>query len=490
MSLLRVQDILDATGAVLVRGDLRRSVCGVSTDTRTIGARALFVALSGENFDGNRFAVQAAQKGAGMVLLRGVPGDPLPDLPGDVVIALHAEPRRALGDLAAWHRSRLDAFVIGVTGSCGKTTTKNILGQLLESRCAPSRRPRRSTTTSACRTRCCSPTRTPTRSSSRWARRPGEIAQLARIVRPFGGIVTNIGQAHLEGLGSIEGVAREKSDLFAALPRDGFAVLNLDSRCADLLRSSTSARVLTISVDGDGELNATRPHFESGYTTFRLNGREVSSPLLGLHNISNLLAALAACTGMGSRSRKCCPPCKVSRAAASAWSATRSATCWCSTTATTPTPTARRRRCASCAGCTASSGACSCSATCSSWARARPSCTTRSARRSPSRASTCSSPSASSRARLRAAPWSAASPGTCRALRRGRGSRGEPRRAAARRRGRGDQGQPAHGARAPDPAPAGLSTGRGRPDDVPVLLDKFLGLNLFGYITFRVAMAG
>jgi UDP-N-acetylmuramoyl-tripeptide--D-alanyl-D-alanine ligase len=108
-----------------------------------------------------------------------------------------------------------------------------------------------------------------------------------------------IGASHLEGLGSIEGVAREKSALFASLPADGFAVMNTDCRHADLLRASTRARILTVSIDGAGEFNATNALFHSGGTTFRLRGREISSPLLGLHNISNLLCALAACHGMG-----------------------------------------------------------------------------------------------------------------------------------------------------------------------------------------------
>ena len=83
---------------------------------------------------------------------------------------------------------------------------------------------------------------------------PGEIASLCRIARPNAGIITNIGAAHLEGLGSVEGVAREKGDLAASLPRDGFCVLNADCRFTPEVRSRTAARVITFSVEGaDGE---------------------------------------------------------------------------------------------------------------------------------------------------------------------------------------------------------------------------------------------
>ncbi|MCE9593906.1 MAG: UDP-N-acetylmuramoyl-tripeptide--D-alanyl-D-alanine ligase [Planctomycetes bacterium] len=300
MSALRVQEILDATGAVLARGDVRRSVVGTSTDTRTLQAKQLFVALSGENFDGNRFAVQAAQKGASMVLLRGNPGDALPDLFGDVAIAWHPDPRRALGDLAGAHRAKLRAQVIGITGSCGKTTTKNILTELLSGSVRTVSSPSSfNNEVGVPHTLLLADETTQALIVEMGTNGPGEIAQLARIARPTGGIITNIGPAHLQGLGTVEGVAREKSDLFAALPREGFAVLNLDSRHHELLRDATVARLITISVDGEGELNATDLHFDSGFTTFRVEGYEIAMPLLGKHNVSNLLAALAACRGIG-----------------------------------------------------------------------------------------------------------------------------------------------------------------------------------------------
>ncbi len=303
MTRLRIQDVLDSTGAVLARGAAELEVSGVSTDTRTLRPGELFIALSGPNFDGNRFARQALDGGAAAVLLRDERRE-LGGLPGDRPVLLHRDPRRALADLAAWHRSRLSAPVVGITGSCGKTTTKNIVRDLF-SRLMPVVASPSSFNNDIgvphtilmadATTRLCV--------IELGTNHPGEIAGLCRIARPTAGIITNVGAAHLEGLGSLEGVAREKGDLAAALPRDGFLVLNADCRFTPVLRGRTSARVITYSVGAApaerGDLDARELVFHSGGTTFRLDGFEVTSPLLGTHNVQNLLAALCVCIGLG-----------------------------------------------------------------------------------------------------------------------------------------------------------------------------------------------
>jgi UDP-N-acetylmuramoyl-tripeptide--D-alanyl-D-alanine ligase len=130
LNVMRLTDVLASTGAVLVRGDVERLVHGVSTDTRTMHSDALYLALRGPNFDGNAFAGQAGQAGAGAMILRREAGLDLSALPVGLPVAVHDSPRRALADLASWHRSRLGIPVVAVTGSSGKTTTKNILAQL------------------------------------------------------------------------------------------------------------------------------------------------------------------------------------------------------------------------------------------------------------------------------------------------------------------------------------------------------------------------
>jgi UDP-N-acetylmuramoyl-tripeptide--D-alanyl-D-alanine ligase len=300
---LRIQNIVDSTGAELVRGDAARTAVGVSTDTRSLEQGAFFVALSGPNYDGNRFAGAALRAGAGGLLLRGPAHElqaTLADLPAELPVLAHADPRRALSDLASWHRSQLQIPVIGITGSCGKTTTKNILMELLSTVRRTVGSPNSfNNDIGVPHTLFLADQDTETLIVEMGTNHPGEIAALCRTARPTAGIITNIGASHLEGLLSIDGVAREKGELAASLPRDGFCVLNADCGFTPELRAMTAAQVITFSVEGNGDLDAREPWFHSGGTTFRLEGREVTFPLLGRHNVQNLLAALAACRGLG-----------------------------------------------------------------------------------------------------------------------------------------------------------------------------------------------
>lgn len=333
MNRYRIQDILDCTGARLARGDAQREACGVSTDTRTIGAEEFFFALNGPNFDGHRFAREAIERGAAGLMLMDAGGAPPPavrDLPRDTPILLHRSPREALSELAAWHRARLAAPVIGITGSCGKTTTKNILVELLSARARVVGSPNSfNNDIGVPHTLFLAGESTQAIVVEMGTNHPGEIASLCRTAHPTAGIITNVGAAHLEGLRSVEGVAREKGALAECLPSDGFLVLNADCPWTPFMQSLTAARVITFSIGdrgsiggqdsidgctgaggrgrvesrgrraGAGDLDASLVWSHAGGTTFRLEDREITSPLLGLHNVQNLLAALAACRGLG-----------------------------------------------------------------------------------------------------------------------------------------------------------------------------------------------
>ena len=261
MRRVTVRAVADAAGATLVRGDAAALVEGFSTDTRALAAGELFISLQGPNFDGNRFARQALEAGAGALLLRGTLAEApsLAHLPGAAPILVHPDPRRALGDLGAWHRSHYQVPVIGITGSCGKTTTKNIASELIGRRLRVVASPSSfNNDVGVPHTLLLGDEATECFVVELGTNHPGEIAALCRIARPTAGVITNVGASHLEGLGSLEGVAREKGDLAAE----------------DIV-------------------------FHSGGTTFRLEGCEVTSPLLGTHNVQNLLAALCVCQGLG-----------------------------------------------------------------------------------------------------------------------------------------------------------------------------------------------
>lgn len=304
MRRITVRDVVDATGALLVRGDAETVVDGFSTDTRALTSGQLFIALSGPNFDGNRFARAAVEAGATALLLREDDAlDPL-TIPGHTPVLVHPDPRRGFGDLASWHRSLTDVPVVGITGSCGKTTVKNIAAELLASQAPLVASPSSfNNDVGVPHTLLLGDETTRLYLVEMGTNDPGEIAGLARIAKPSCGIITNIGASHLAGLGSLEGVAQEKGDLGASLPREGFLVLNADCRFLPELRSRTAARVITFGSAGEGDLRASKLVFHSGGTTFRLHGGdatyEVTSPLLGTHNVQNLLAALALGRGLG-----------------------------------------------------------------------------------------------------------------------------------------------------------------------------------------------
>jgi len=202
MSEFLLTDLIDSTGARLLRGRGDERLRGVSTDSRTLRSDQLFLALDGPNFDGNRFAPDAMQRGASCLLLRAA--DPRPafieDLPGDIPIVVHESPRRALSELAAWHRGRLDIPVIGITGSCGKTTTKNILGELLsDHRSVVSSPASFNNEIGVPHTLLLADEKTEALIVEMGTNQPGEIRTLCWTARPNAGIITNVGAAHLEG---------------------------------------------------------------------------------------------------------------------------------------------------------------------------------------------------------------------------------------------------------------------------------------------------
>ena len=297
------QDVLEVTGARWVSGDPGRPLRGLSTDTRKLQGGELFLSLRGPNFDGDAFAAQALGRGAAGLILHEAPEGAWPP---SVPLAEHPDPRRALGDLARWVRRSHRGHVIGITGSCGKTSTKTMLVQLLEPVIGVHGSP--ASFNNDVGVPLAILAAQPDRDA--WVlelgtNAPGEIANLCRIAQPTGAIVTNIGEAHLAGLKSAAGVAREKGALVAGLGPEHFCVLNADCAYTPQLAASTEARVLTFGLDSQADLMARDLHFEGGCSHFTLTGSALERPLalrlpmLGSHMVQNLLAALAAVVGMG-----------------------------------------------------------------------------------------------------------------------------------------------------------------------------------------------
>ncbi len=294
--------VLRATGAELVAGDAGMRATRVCTDTRKIQRGDVYIALDGQNHDGNLFALEACAKGAAAVVLeeRASAREVAAALPPGAAVMVAADTRRALGDLANMHRRRLSARVVGVTGSCGKTTVKNMLVELLASRWRTLGSPSSfNNEVGVPHTIFLADASTEALVVEMGTNHHGEIGRLCEIAEPEAGIVTTVGASHLEGLGDIAGVAREKAALPRSIPASGFVVLNADNPWTSAMAAETRARVLTFGLEGSGEFSATDIAFDRQGTSFRMFGRQLRSPLLGLHNVQNLAAAIAACHGFG-----------------------------------------------------------------------------------------------------------------------------------------------------------------------------------------------
>lgn len=297
-----ITDIALATGGE-IHGTGEGMVTGVSTDSRNVTADRLFVPLKGAKFDGHDFIPGVAQLGVRAMLAsrewlasHGVPA-------GATVVAV-ADTLRALGDLAAYHRNRFALPIVGVTGSNGKTTTKEMLAAIL-SFTGPGLK-----TTGNLNNLIGLPQMLfQLDGSHRWAvlemgmSELGEIDRLAEIAKPSVGIITNAFPAHLASMGSVDTVAKAKGELFLRLPSGGYAVYNADD--PRIAARPVAGGVQRISFGlNDAEVTA-RSIENLGVAgqrfLLRLPGKEVSVTLraFGRHNIYNALAAAAAAFVIG-----------------------------------------------------------------------------------------------------------------------------------------------------------------------------------------------
>lgn len=264
----------------------------VSTDTRSLPEGALFVALRGENFDAHEFLDRAAAQGAGAAVVDRLPPDAPP-------LRYYRVPDTlaALGRMARHRRRQLGGRVVAITGTNGKTSTKEMCRAVVATRY------RTHATTGnlnnlvgAPLTLLAAPDDAEAMVVEIGTNAPGEIARLAETVEPDVGVVTSIGEGHLEGLGTVEGVLREKTTLLARLRPGGLAVVS-DEPAALPERARSLARRVGVagwSERADRELRADDLRIDrDGRVRFRWRGREVVLPFGGRAHVRNALLALA-----------------------------------------------------------------------------------------------------------------------------------------------------------------------------------------------------
>jgi UDP-N-acetylmuramoyl-tripeptide--D-alanyl-D-alanine ligase len=291
-------EIARACGGEIIAGSPETCAAGVSTDTRALRPGEAFFALVGPRHDGHAYLRRAAQAGASVLVVHHR-DDALPRTPGPAVVRV-PETERALLALAAGHRRRLDAQVVAVTGSCGKSTVKSMIGAILA-------RAGRCTVAPASFNNRIGVART-LLSAGRGddfvvlemgTNHPGEIDELARAARPALGVITAVAPAHLEGLGDLAGVREAKAELIPHLPPVGTLVLNADDPvCAPLAaRHPGTVRTFGLSPGADVRCRRLRPAgrgwaFDALGRTFRLSAG-------GRYNVLNAAAALCASARLG-----------------------------------------------------------------------------------------------------------------------------------------------------------------------------------------------
>jgi UDP-N-acetylmuramoyl-tripeptide--D-alanyl-D-alanine ligase len=295
----------DVVSGDLDVADLEREIADVTVDSRTVGDGSLFVCLPGERVDGHAFAADAFERGARACLVsaqvdRRALVAALADHDTRYLLTV-PDPLLALQSLAGYWRSLHRLEVVAVTGSIGKTTTKDIVASLLASKLRVLQSEgnfNNEIGLPLTLLRCRSDHRIAVLEMGTYGK--GEISRLCEIADPSIGIVTNVEPVHLERMGSVEEIARAKSELVAALPSDGVAVLNADDPWTRAMaRSSGICRPVLVGWAHDSDIRALEVRaegLEAVSLTFAAEGRTVSvrARVAGAHNLIALLVACAA----------------------------------------------------------------------------------------------------------------------------------------------------------------------------------------------------
>jgi UDP-N-acetylmuramoyl-tripeptide--D-alanyl-D-alanine ligase len=290
--------IAEACGGHLICRDPAAPARGVCTDTRRLEAGQAFFALKGERHDGHDFVPQAVAEGARVLVLERLDQDWL--AANGTAVVLVRDTARALLDLAAWHRTRLRARIVAVTGSYGKSTVKDMIGAVLswdwDCTTAPASYNNR---IGVALTLLSATHEDDFVVLEMGTNHPGEIDELARAAAPDVGVITAVGEVHLEGLGSLEGVREAKAELIPHISASGALVLNGDDELCRSLASRFGGPTFTYGLWPNASVRPERIHgdadgwqFDARGWVFRLGGGP-------RHNVLNAAAAVCTATALG-----------------------------------------------------------------------------------------------------------------------------------------------------------------------------------------------
>lgn len=298
MAMFTIREVCAATGAT-TNGDATVEFGGVCTDSRKIQKGELYVALCGERFDGHQFIAQAVENGAAGVI---VAGDRSVETTAPVLRV--ADTLQALQALARFHRLRFSVPVIAITGSNGKTTTKDMVAAALSKNCCVLK------TQGNFNNEIGLPLTLLQLTAKHQAavvemgmRGVGQIRELMKIACPTHGIVTNVGETHMELLGSLEAIAAAKGELVDELPETATVFLNADNEYVRAMAKRARAQVVLYGCGEDAAVRAVGDCQRDGRTLLTLADADgewqLELPVAGRHNVYNALAAVAAAEALG-----------------------------------------------------------------------------------------------------------------------------------------------------------------------------------------------
>ena len=304
MEKIYLRELITAVKGEFLLGDPHSIVSSISIDSRTIRKGNYYFAIAGKNHDGHNFLQEAVEKGAsGLIIARNdfEIGNPFPSMPAIVKVQ---DTSLALGDLASYYRKKWNIPLVAITGSNGKTSTKEMLGSILQQR-------GNTLKTSGNFNNQIGLPLTLLNLSSEHAYAviemgtsfPGEIKRLAEIASPTIGIITNIGLSHLERFKNQEGVLAEKRVLLENLASGGCGVINIDDPYLNGIASSLPCEVITTGIEKEAMVRARKIDVWPDYPKFELviqgNAVPVTLPVYGKFNVYNALAAAAAAWKLG-----------------------------------------------------------------------------------------------------------------------------------------------------------------------------------------------
>ncbi|MFH1920401.1 MAG: UDP-N-acetylmuramoyl-tripeptide--D-alanyl-D-alanine ligase [Planctomycetota bacterium] len=303
-TLAELHDVIGGTLAPPVSGawrDGERNGLGrVETDSRRIEFGDVFWALIGPRYDGANFTGEAFARGAiGAVVARPTNLRSMPDAPSDRWVLSVDDTHRALEQWAKFKRRRFHGAVIGVTGSVGKTTTRQMIHTVLKTRLVGTASPKNYNNHIGVPLSMLQIERDDDYAVLELgASGRGEIAALAALCGPTIGVITSVGDAHLGGFGTRKAIAEAKLELLAALPPDGWAVL-ADNACLRRLAGQCQAPVTWVGRGAECDVMATHVRSSRGVLRFRVSGCEFSIPIWGRHHLNSSLVAVAVGQRMG-----------------------------------------------------------------------------------------------------------------------------------------------------------------------------------------------